>query len=204
MMRKVRTAVLTGIAALAIVGVSLAAAPDANTINVNLPDGSVARIEYSGGAAPKVTLAPASHAVPMTFAYGFDSISPAALDHVAGQMDRQAAAMIHQAAQLPELPVLVQHNLEAVALGKLPPGTAHYEVVKTSSENGACTRSVEMISYGSDEKPRIVLTNSADCRPLDRTPAPALLDTPVHPRIPGVAKPPVADNGDRAQVHTIV
>lgn len=203
-MRKVRTAVLTGMAALAVAGVGLAAARDAHTLEVNLPDGSVAQIEYSGDIAPKVTLAPVSHAMPVALVDAWDSTPLAALDDVAAEMDRQAAAMIHQAAQIQALPMLTEPKLATVALRRLPPGTVHYEIVSTSGGSGTCARSVEMASYGPDEKPRIVSTSSGDCRGLNRTPAPVRLDTPIHPSFPKLAKPRLAGNGGGAPVGTIV
>lgn len=203
-MRKYRTAVLTGIAALAVAGASLAAVRDTHTVKVDLPDGSVARIEYSGDFAPKVTFAPVSHAIPVGLAEGFESTSFAALDHVAAEMDRQAAAMIHQAAQLQALPALSQGKFEMAALGKLPPGTMHYEFVSTSSGSGGCTRSVEMTSYGPDRKPEIVSTSSGNCKALDSAPKPVRLDTPAHPAIPGLTIPRIAEGGHRSQSGTTV
>lgn len=203
-MRKLRTAVLTGIAALAVAGVGLAAARDTHTLKVDLPDGSVAPIEYRGDIAPKVTLAPVSYAMPVAFADGLDSTPFAALDHVAAELDRETAAMIHRAAQLQTPPMLAQHKLEMVALGKLPAAIVHYQIVSTAGGSGSCTRSVEMTSYGWDQKPGIISTSSGDCTPLSRTPAPIRVDTPVYRSIPSLAKPRMADNGDRAPAGTIV
>jgi hypothetical protein len=204
MTRRVRTAVLTGIAALAVAGVSLAAVRDTHMVKVDMPDGSVARIEYSGDIAPKVTFAPVSHTAPVALVGGFDSTPFAALDDVAVEMDWQAASIFHQAAQLQALPMLVEDKLETVARGKLPPGTVHYEFVSTSSGNGTCMRSVEMTSYPPGQAPRIVSTSSGDCRPLDRIPAPVRLDAPGHRPIPGLTKPRLVDNVDRGQVGTVV
>lgn len=203
-MRKVRTAVLTGMAALAVAGVGLAAARDTHTLKVDLPDGSVARLEYSDDVAPKVMLAPVSHAVPVALVSEFDRAPFAALDQIAAEMDRQAAAMVHEAAQLEALPMLTQDKLKMVALSKLAPGTMHYELVSTTGASGTCRRSVEITSYGSDEKPRIVSTSSSDCRPLDRTPRPVRLDTPDYSPTPGLAKPRMAEDGNRALIGTTV
>ena len=204
MMRKYRTAVLTGIAALAVAGVSLAAVRDTHMLKVDLPDGSVARIEYSGDVAPKVTLVPVSHAIPVGFAEGFDSTPFAVLDHVAAEMDRQAAAMIHQAAQFEALPMLAQSKLESAALGKLPPGTMHYEFVSTSSGSGGCTRGVEITSYGPDRQPKIVSTSSGNCTALDSAPKPVRLDTPADPSVPALTRPRIAEGGQRTQSGTTV
>ena len=203
-MRKVRTAVLTGMAVLAVAGIGAAAARDAHTLKIDLPDGSVARTECSGNIAQMVTLAPVSHAVPVAFVNGWDSTPFAALDDVAAEMDWQASEMTHQAAQLQALPMLTEPKLGTVTSHKLPPGTVHYEIVSTNGGSGICTRSVEVTAYGRDQKPWIVSTSSGDCRALGRTPAPVRLDTPVHPSIPGLAEPRMAENEDRVQVGTIV
>lgn len=72
-MRKIRTAVLAGVAAIAAAGAAMAASQDTHVMKVALPDGSVARIEYKGDVAPKVVVAPArSLPVPISFVGPFD------------------------------------------------------------------------------------------------------------------------------------
>lgn len=203
MMRKYRTAALSGIAALAVAGVSLAAVRDTHTIKVDLPDGSAGRIEYSGDVTPKMTFAPVSHAGPVALVDGFGSTPFAALEHVAAEMDRQAAAMIHEAAQLQAMPALSHGKLEPAALGKLPPGTMHYEFVSTVSGSGGCTRSVKMTSYGSDRKPEIVSISSGDCKALS-APRPVRLDRPADPSIPGLTNPRTAGGGRSLESGTTV
>ena len=204
MLRKVRAPVLTGIAALAVACVSFAAVRDTHTVKVGLPDGSTARIEYSGDVVPRLILAPLPGAIPVVLTDEFDSAPVSALDQVAAEMDRQAAAMILRAAPLQALPGSVQRKGDTVALGKLPAGTMHYELMSATGESPTCTRSVEMTSYGLDEKPSIVSTTSGDCRQLDRAPAPARLEEPFKPSIPGVTKPRMAGNISPAQSNTIV
>jgi hypothetical protein len=58
-MRKIHTAVVASIAALAVVGTAVAASHDNHVMKLDLPDGSIARIEYKGDVAPKVIVAPA-------------------------------------------------------------------------------------------------------------------------------------------------
>lgn len=203
-MRNYRTAVLTGIAALAVAGVSLAAVRDTHTVKVDLPDGSVARIEYSGDVTPRVTFAPVSHAIPVGLADGFEGTSFAPLDGIEAEIDRQAAAMIHQAGLLPLWPGLSSGELDTAALGKLQPGTMHYELVLTGGGSGGCTRSVEMTSYGPDRKPHIISTSSGDCTALGRAAEPVRLDTPAHPVIPGPTGPRIEEGGHRPQSGTTV
>src|SRR3546814_16782026 len=69
MMRKLlRTAVLAGAAAIATAGTAIAAANHNRVMTIDLPDGSLARIEYHGDMAPKVTVEPAMWFAPVRFA----------------------------------------------------------------------------------------------------------------------------------------
>ena len=49
---------LAGMAAAAIAGTAIAADPATHVMNVQLPDGSVAHVQYVGDVAPKVTVEP--------------------------------------------------------------------------------------------------------------------------------------------------
>lgn len=64
-MRKIRTAVLAGVAAVAAIGTALAASHGSHVMKVGLPDGTVACIEYEVDVAPKVTVAPVSSVAPI-------------------------------------------------------------------------------------------------------------------------------------------
>ena len=100
-MRLTRKAAFAGLASLAVAGAALAAdAPRFHTMNVNLPDGAVAQVRYSGDVAPTVTIARApaqGWADPAGVLAGFDPAPFAALDRMAAEMDREAAAMLRQA-----------------------------------------------------------------------------------------------------------
>src|ERR1700754_456774 len=147
-MRKLRTAVLTGAAALAVAGAALAANRDMHVMKVGLPDGSVARIEYAGDMAPKVVVPPASDVVPVGFLGAFDTAPFAAFDRIAASMDHDMAAMIHEIGAFEPVLPSGDGEIDFAALGKLPPGTVHYEVVSTNDGGTTCSRSVEVTSYG--------------------------------------------------------
>ena len=68
-MRFARTTILAGGAAMLLAGTAAYAADKLHTMNVSLPDGSVAQIEYSGDVAPKVSVVPAT--VPIAYADPF-------------------------------------------------------------------------------------------------------------------------------------
>lgn len=85
-MRKIRTAVLAGVAAVAAIGTALAASHGGLIMKVGLPDGAVARIEYEGDVAPKVTVTPASSVPPITWLDPFEAAAFAAFDRIAADM----------------------------------------------------------------------------------------------------------------------
>ena len=57
-MRFARTTILAGGAALLVAGTAAMAAEKLHTLNVTLPDGSLAQVEYSGDVAPTVSVRP--------------------------------------------------------------------------------------------------------------------------------------------------
>jgi hypothetical protein len=203
-MRKVRTAVLTGIAALAVAGVGLAAGRDMHSMKVDLPDGSVAHIEYQGDVAPRVTFVPASHLMPVDFVGPFDSSAFAAFDRIAAEMDRQTEAMIHEVSDPQPALSPGDGKLHLAALGKLPPGTVHYRFVSTSDGSGTCDRSIEVTSYGSDQKPKVISSSSGDCKAVDRALAPAGLDAPARLAVPGLTRTDATATAARPQAGTTV
>jgi hypothetical protein len=180
-MRKLRTAVLAGCAAVVAVGTAVAASHDTHALRIAMPDGSIARIEYQGDVAPRVTLAPAT---PVALFEPFDSAPFAAFDRVAAQIDRDMDAMIRQTATLSAAPSLTPDGtLDMAAFGKLPAGTMHYSFVSTSTGNGTCNRTVQMTSYGVNQQPKVVQTSSGDCKGMPSvTPAAADGDTVVMPQ----------------------
>ena len=102
-MRFARTTILAGGAAMLLAGTAAYAADKLHTLNVSLPDGSVAQIEYSGDVAPKVSVVPAT--VPIAYADPF-----AELDRMAAYMEAQHAAMMRQ------MPDMQHHEANAVSL----------------------------------------------------------------------------------------
>src|SRR5437870_13812520 len=86
---------LAGIAA-ALAGTALAAINNNHVMNLSLPDGSVARVEYVGNVPPKVTVAPAPLAGDAWMS-GFPSF--AGFDRMFEQMDRQMRQIEQMARQ---------------------------------------------------------------------------------------------------------
>lgn len=175
-MRKLlRTAVLVGAAAIATAGTAIAAANDNRVMTVDLPDGSLARIDYQGDVAPKVTVQPAIRFVPVGFADPAVTAPFALLDRIAADMDRQVNAMVQQTRML-EAAAASGATLDWAALGNLPAGTVSYRFVSTRSGNGACRRSVQVTSLGADQQPKVVSSSSGDCDASSRGTVQAVAD----------------------------
>lgn len=185
-MRKPGTAVLAGVAALAVAGAVLAANHDMHRLNVGLPDGSVASIEYEGDVAPRISIATVPRALPAGFVDGFDNAPFGAFDRIAAEIDRQAGAMIHVVSALQAAPISRDGMLDLAGSDKLPAGAIHYRFFSTNG-NSRCDRSIEVTSYGSGRKPKVILSNSGDCRSEALNTA-ARAEAPVHPSVPAPTK----------------
>jgi hypothetical protein len=176
-MRLTRKAVLAGIASLAVAGAALAAeAPRFHTMTVNLPDGAVAHVRYSGDVAPTVTVdpAPARAFDSLGLFDGFDPAPFAALDRIAAEMDRQAAVMLRQA----RVGAAGAPGFDLIAAGGLPASAAGYSFVSQTTSDGSCTRSVEMTKAGPNAKPNIVTHESGDCDNGGAAPRPSAPGAP--------------------------
>jgi hypothetical protein len=167
-MRSLRKAILAGAAAIALVGVAgLAAAEikNAHVLDVRLPDGSLAHIRYVGDTPPTVNFAPAPMALSI-LSPASDSFGPqspfAALESISQILDRQADAMLREAATQSAL-ALTGPDLLQVDVGKLPPGAQGFSMVSTTSGNGVCTRSVQYRSLGDGRPPQVVTRTSGTC-----------------------------------------
>lgn len=164
-MRKIRTALLTGVAAVAAISTALAASHGSHLMKVGLPDGTLARIEYEGDVAPKVTVAPASSVAPITWLDPFEPATFAPFDRIAADMDRQSDLMMRQVRALP-LPAMADDGkIDLTALrSSLPPGTVSYSFISTTNGGSTCSRSVQVTSLGAAQPPKVVSNTSGDCR----------------------------------------
>lgn len=163
-MRKIRTAVLAGVTAVAAIGTALAASHGSHVMNVGLPDGTVARIEYEGDVAPKVMVAPASSVTPIAWLDPFEPAPFALFDRIAADMDRQSDLMMRQVRALPLQAMADDGKIDLAALRSLPPGTVSYSFVSTANGGSTCSRSVQVTSLGSGQQPKVVSKSSGDCR----------------------------------------
>jgi hypothetical protein len=157
-MPKLRTALIAGSATLLFAGAAAAATAKFHTMQVNLPDGSVAHITYTGDVAPRVAVEPANA---QAVAY-FDPF--AAMDREMALMEQRSAEMMRQVAAIQRQGVTAGHPGQFVVAGNMPAGTSYsYTMVSSSSGNGTCTQTVEWRSDGSGKQPQVTRASSGDC-----------------------------------------
>ena len=129
---------------------------------VNLPDGLIARIEYHGNVAPKVTVerrspelaAAKSPAVGIPFS---------TLERASADMDRQLDAMFRQVRMLDALPADNEALMNWTSAQTLPAGATSYRYVAAMNGKDFCARSVEITSDGPNRKPKGISSTSGDC-----------------------------------------
>jgi hypothetical protein len=156
-------AILVAGTAAAIAGTALAAAGNSHVMNVSLPDGSVAHVEYVGNVPPKVTVAPAplAHDAWMSGVPSF-----AGFDRMFEQMDRQMRE-IEQMARQPMgtsgvVPGMAP-GMNVASYGNLPAGADSVSVVSVSNGASTCTRTTEVVSQGAGKPPKVTTNVSGNC-----------------------------------------
>lgn len=175
-MRTLPAIALAGIAA-ALAGTAIAANPKTHVMDVPLPDGSVARVEYAGDVAPRVTIAPA----PFESAWLPGAIpSFAGFDRMIEQMNRQTQDMMRQVQEIQTHPG--QAGLNVAGYGNLPAGADSVSVVSVSNGRGTCTRTTQMVSQGAGKPPKVTSNVSGDCGSGTGAPStPAQGSAPINP-----------------------
>ena len=171
-MRTIRTAMIAGTAAIGLVGLPGAASaqsPRIHVMNVQLPDGGVAQVQYVGDVPPQIAVANAPTVAPLGFPMFmampslFGSESPfAMMDRISAAMDRQMAAVMQSAQTLPTLNAT---QMTEAAMRNLPAGAQSYSFSSTLSGNGVCVRSVQITSSGNGAEPKVVSHSSGNCGP---------------------------------------
>jgi hypothetical protein len=170
-MRSIGTALLAGVAAVALAGFAGPASAQSRQIHVltvPLPGGGIEQIRYSGDVAPQVTVTPGPAALADVVALPtmFGPGSPfATMERVSAEMDREAAAMLRQAAAFSAQPWPAPGQLSAAALREMPPGSSSYSFVSTMSGGNFCTESVAITTPANGGRPHVVRRSSGNCGP---------------------------------------
>jgi len=172
---------LAAVCAAGVAGTAAAAARNTHVINVALPDGSVAHVEYVGDVAPKVMVAPASPVAWSTFAapVGLPLVS---FDDMFARMDREMAATMRQIDQLSRQPLAAgAQGVNLAAYGNVPAGTSSYSIVTVSENGRQCSRSTQVIGQGAGKAPKVLSKVSGDCgQAPSAAPAARIPDSPIH------------------------
>lgn len=136
-MKQIHTAALCGVAALCGAGIAIAASDYGKVMKVDLPDGSIAQVEYHGTVAPKVRIASATPLEPLAVVAPLAALPP---DGFVTDLDRQVKAKIEQANMLQHA-LLASHGQPNVAtFGSMPAGTVSYQSVWSSNGSGLHTQ----------------------------------------------------------------
>jgi hypothetical protein len=155
-MPKLRTALIAGAATLLFAGVAVAATAKFHTMQVNLPDGSVAQITYAGDVAPKVAVEPVD-ARADAYADPF-----AAMERDMALVEQRNAEVMRQVAAMQQQAAAGGQPGQFVVTG--PAGASYsYTMVSSSTGNGTCTQTVEWRSDGSGKQPQVTRASSGDC-----------------------------------------
>jgi hypothetical protein len=154
-MRKAFAFVLAGLGAATLIGGAAAASRDAHTLNVPLPDGSIARVEYVGSVAPRVTVTPAP-VTPLFAPFGM-------LDRGAVDMERQIDALMREMNQVATHPIVGVPGMNVAAYGNAPAGSTSVTIVSMSNGTQTCTRRTDVTSEGPSKAPKVVSSVSGDC-----------------------------------------
>ena len=168
-MNKLPVAAFAG--ALALAGTAFAASPKSHVMNVSLPDGSVARVEYVGDVAPKVTVEPGPMTGQMTAAgapWAMPFPTFANFDRMIAEMNRRSQDMIRQAREMARQPAGAAPYV--ASYGNLPAGESSTTIVSVSDGGKSCTRTTQVVSQGTGKAPKVTSSATGDC---DSVPPPA-------------------------------
>jgi hypothetical protein len=159
--RKLPVLAVGGMAAALIGGTAIAAAQKTHRMEVALPDGSIAQIDYVGDVAPKVSVAPAR--VPeAAAAWAMPFPSFAGFDRMIEQMQRQSQEMVRQAQQVAQQPAGAP-GVNVAAYGNLPAGQSSTTVVSYSNGGTSCTRTTQVVAQGPGKPPKVTTNVTGDC-----------------------------------------
>jgi hypothetical protein len=156
--RKLPVLASAGVVAAALAGTAFAAAPQTHVMNVTLPDGSVAHVEYVGDVAPKVTVVPRRAA---SAAGTWEPFPPlAGIDRMVQEMRQRSAEMVRRAQQMAQRPAAGPY---VAAYGNAPAGGTSTTVVSVSNNGVTCTRTTQVVSQGPGKPPKVTSNASGQC-----------------------------------------
>ncbi|TZG27676.1 hypothetical protein [Sphingomonas montanisoli] len=187
-MRFTRKTMIAGAAALSLAGAAYAADQHANVMKVQLPDGSIEEIHYTGDVAPRVVFAPVAAVDPASMleaAFGADSVF-AQMERMQAQMMAQHQAMMQQAATMAaQAPAADTNRLHMTSIGDAPAGASYTYISTTTTQNG-CTQTIEISSKAGDKASQVHKTSAGDCTAAKAGATPAIETAPAARPAPAV------------------
>ena len=175
-MRRLVKLAFAGVAAAAIAGTAVAASAEKHRMDVALPGGGTAHIEYYGDVAPKVTIAPGAFA---PFTAGWAPMAFPDFGAIMRQMNVEQAAMMKQVQQVTRQGVgSAVAPIDVASYGNMPAGANSVSVVSVSNGSGTCTRTTEITSQGAGKAPKVVSNISGDCGSAGAAKPPAAVQSP--------------------------
>lgn len=146
----------------------IAVAATRHVMNVPLPDGAVARVEYEGEVAPSVTVLPAARpaAAPVAAADPF-----AEMDAMFAAMERRHEAMMREIAAM-QAQAGPGSPARQISIGEGAPAASGYSFVSTTTtSSGGCGHSVE-ITQRPGAAPQRIERSFGDCGRAGAAPSP--------------------------------
>jgi hypothetical protein len=175
-MRSVSKLLLAGAAAVCLTGLAMAASvPTYHEMTVQMPDGGVAHIRYTGRVAPKVSFGEMPQ---VAFVPGFFAPDPmfAALDRMTADMNRRMAGLLYQADLMQR--AAQSGALDQAAMRGMPAGS-NLSFISTASGNGFCMKTTQ-ITATPGGKPKVVSKTSGNCSDSNNAVAPSSDNVALH------------------------
>jgi hypothetical protein len=105
-------------------------------------------------------------------------------------MDRQMNTLMRQAAAAQPGRPAAPGQVAFASTGKLPAGTMSYHYVAINNGKTSCTQSVQVVSQGPNQQPKVVKASSGDCKGVQMNLKPGTISAPVPARPPVPTRPP--------------
>lgn len=184
-MRKLHAALLSAGGAALVAGTAYAAGK-INSMNVALPDGSIAQISYEGTVAPRVAILPVEAEANDPFAQ---------IERMSAMMRARHEAMMRQVAEMQQraqqqVRVAQQDRAggqpgQIVVSTNAPAGSYSFTSVTTTSAGG-CTETVQYRSDGSGAEPKVTRASSGDCSAVTKNAPPVPASAAAQKAAPSV------------------
>jgi hypothetical protein len=130
-------------------------------MDVALPDGSVAKIEYYGDVAPKVRIVPL---VPPRLSTQIALPVLTDLDRLIEDVNRRTAEILIQTEHSARQPLVgPAAGMSTAPATNMPPDARSYSFISVSNGASTCTRTTQVVSRGPGKPPKVSTSVSGQC-----------------------------------------